>query len=81
MKNEKFDKDMKATIKELNALRKRVRELTESEDTPGIEGVIDFDFIVDFVRGTTEEAMIKTHGIDVYEEAKPYWDLLEWGEK
>ena len=75
-----FNRDMRATIQELNALRKRLAELTENPDTPQIEGMIDIDFMIDFVAGFSKEAMREDYVVDMFDDAKPYWELLEWGD-
>ena len=75
-----FDMDMRETIKELNELRKRVSKLIDNPETPGIEGVIDFDFMLDFIMGISKEVMQKESEFEekVFDEARDYLELLEW---
>ena len=77
-KDEKFDKEMRKTIRELNDLRRRLAVLTESSDTATIGGVLDFGIMVDFVMGVPKETLMAEHGIEIFDEAKPYWEMLEW---
>lgn len=81
IRNEEFDRDMKKTIEELNELRRRVRALIDNPDTPGIVGVIDHDFMIGFVSGDSKEVMLKEDVVELFDEAIPYWELLEWGDK